>query len=118
MNELLTTKDAADRLGLSVRGVQALIAKGVLPGERMGRDYLVRAADVERVKASRPRRGRPTTTGAGLARRRSGAASGGQRRRKAKGGLRACGLAGGGGGGGVVSRGFTLPRGAQDGPRP
>lgn len=47
MNELLTTAQAALRLGLSRRQVQTLIQKGVLPAERFGDVYQVTAADCD-----------------------------------------------------------------------
>lgn len=55
---LLTTTQAAAQLGISVRGVQALIASGTLRATRLGRDWAIRPADVERARG-RPGRGRP-----------------------------------------------------------
>ena len=37
----LTTKEAAGRLGVSVRRVQALIAAGRLPAQKIGRDWII-----------------------------------------------------------------------------
>lgn len=46
-NELLTTAQAAERLSVSVRRVQKLIQAGRLPANRLGRDYVILAADLE-----------------------------------------------------------------------
>jgi excisionase family DNA binding protein len=46
--ELLTTEEAAERMGRSRRWVQSLIKRGKLRGELKGRDYLIRAIDVDR----------------------------------------------------------------------
>lgn len=45
--EYLTTEEAAERLGLSKRQVQALIKKGHLPAEWVGDIWLLKPADVE-----------------------------------------------------------------------
>jgi excisionase family DNA binding protein len=55
---LLTTTQAADELGISLRGVQKMIERGKLRTTRIGRDHLVSPADVDRAK-SRPKAGRP-----------------------------------------------------------
>ena len=54
---LLTTKDAADRLGVTVQRVHALIKDERLPAQRLGRDYVIREEDLALV-AERPT-GRP-----------------------------------------------------------
>jgi excisionase family DNA binding protein len=54
---LLTTKEAAEKLDVSVRRVQALITGGSLPATRLGRDYLIKEVDLELVKNRKP--GRP-----------------------------------------------------------
>ncbi len=57
--KLLTTRDAADRLGVSDRRVRALIQAGRVPARRVGRDWLIRPEDLRRVarrKPGRPRR--------------------------------------------------------------
>ncbi len=38
---LLTTAEAADRLGLTVRAVQKMIEAGRLSAQKMGRDYFI-----------------------------------------------------------------------------
>jgi excisionase family DNA binding protein len=54
---LITTKEAADRLGVSVRRVQALITSGTLPAQKFGRDYLIDESDLQLVENRKP--GRP-----------------------------------------------------------
>ena len=54
---MLTTKQVAERLGVSVRRVHALIQGERLPAEKIGRDYLIKEADL-RLVADRPT-GRP-----------------------------------------------------------
>ena len=55
----MTTDEAADYLGVSVRRVRAMIGSGMLPAEREGRGYKIRRTDLRRM----PRRpvGRPRT---------------------------------------------------------
>jgi excisionase family DNA binding protein len=56
---LLTTKEVAGRLGVSVRRVHALIEAERLPAQKYGRDYLINDKDlklVENRKAGRPRK--------------------------------------------------------------
>lgn len=55
--KLLTTKDAAERLGVTVTRVQQLIAAGRLPAEKMGRDYFIKEGDLKLVADRKP--GRP-----------------------------------------------------------
>ncbi len=43
-DELLTTSEAADRLGLTVRAVQKMIEAGRLAARKVGRDYLIAPA--------------------------------------------------------------------------
>jgi excisionase family DNA binding protein len=54
---LLTTRDAAVRLGVTVTRVQAMIIAGRLPAEKLGRDYVIREADLKFVADRKP--GRP-----------------------------------------------------------
>jgi excisionase family DNA binding protein len=54
---LLTTKEVAGRLGVSVRRVHALIQDGRLPAEKYGRDYLINERDLKLVAERKP--GRP-----------------------------------------------------------
>ena len=55
---LLSTRDAATRLGITPRRVVALIRAGRLPALRVGRAWVIREADLELVKDRRP--GRPS----------------------------------------------------------
>jgi excisionase family DNA binding protein len=54
---LLTTKDAADRLGVTAVRVYQLIREGRLPAKKLGRDYVINERDLARVKDRKP--GRP-----------------------------------------------------------
>ena len=57
--ELLTTKQAAERLGITPRRVQALIEAGRLPSTKFGRDYMIKEADLKLVedrKVGRPKK--------------------------------------------------------------
>ena len=47
--ELLTTAEAADRLGLTVRAVQKMIEGGRLEARKVGRDYLIAPASLENI---------------------------------------------------------------------
>lgn len=58
---MLTTNQAAARLGISPRRVRALITSGRLPATRVGRDWLIHPADLARVQNRRP--GRPSPKG-------------------------------------------------------
>jgi excisionase family DNA binding protein len=55
--KLLTTKEVAARLGISVMRVQQLIWDGRLPAEKMGRDYFIKEDDLKLVADRKP--GRP-----------------------------------------------------------
>lgn len=55
--KLLTTKEVAEKLGVTVRRVQAMIKDGRLEAEKLGRDYVVRESALEKVKNRKP--GRP-----------------------------------------------------------
>lgn len=57
---LLTTREVAEKLKVSVRRVHALIQDGRLPAQKYGRDYLINEKDlklVENRKVGRPRKG-------------------------------------------------------------
>jgi excisionase family DNA binding protein len=56
----MSTDEAAAKLGISRRQVQALILDGQLPAQRVGRSYVVRAEDLEQFErrpVGRPRKG-------------------------------------------------------------
>jgi excisionase family DNA binding protein len=54
---LLTTKEAAERLGVTVQRIHALIKNERLPAQKMGRDYFVEEKDLKLVEERKP--GRP-----------------------------------------------------------
>jgi excisionase family DNA binding protein len=57
--KLLTTKEVAQRLGVTVTRVQQLILAERLPAEKMGRDYFIKEDDLKLVadrKRGRPRK--------------------------------------------------------------
>ncbi len=54
----LTTKEAADLLGVTVRRVQAMITAERLPAKKIGRDYLINEADLSLVEIRKT--GRPS----------------------------------------------------------
>ena len=58
MSKLLTTTEAANRLGVSARRVRAMIAAGRLAATQAGRDWLIQPAALAAVrvrKSGRPR---------------------------------------------------------------
>lgn len=57
MKNLISSKDAAEKLGLSLRRVQALITSGRLPAQKIGNSYVVNEKDLELVRERIP--GRP-----------------------------------------------------------
>jgi excisionase family DNA binding protein len=59
--KLLTTKEVAERLGVSVRRVHALIQDGRLPAQKFGRDYQIDEKDLKLVQNRKP--GRPRKAG-------------------------------------------------------
>lgn len=50
MTGLITTKEAAKRLNLSVRRIQALIASGRLPAEKIGNSFAIKESDLTVLK--------------------------------------------------------------------
>jgi excisionase family DNA binding protein len=62
----ISTEEAAKRLDISIRRVQALIASGRLPAQKKGRDYEIWSADLERVKSRAPGRLRHLTVSDGI----------------------------------------------------
>jgi excisionase family DNA binding protein len=55
----ITTKEAAERLGISLARVQQLIQSGRLPAQKFGRDLQIREGDLAKVadrKVGRPRK--------------------------------------------------------------
>lgn len=57
---LLSTREVAERLGISPNRVRQLISSGQLPAERVGKVYVVREGDLRRFARQPPgRRGKP-----------------------------------------------------------
>jgi excisionase family DNA binding protein len=54
---LISTKQAAERLGISMLRIQQLIRAGRLRAQKIGRDYVIDSADLDQVAERRP--GRP-----------------------------------------------------------
>jgi excisionase family DNA binding protein len=57
IGEKITTAEAAERLGKTIRHIQWLITEGRLPAEKVGRDYFINEADLGLVRGLK--RGRP-----------------------------------------------------------
>lgn len=57
MQGYITTKEASEQLGISVRRVLALIQSGDLPSERIGRSHIIKEENLNLVKERKP--GRP-----------------------------------------------------------
>jgi excisionase family DNA binding protein len=57
--EFLTTKEAAEKLGITPRRVVALVTAGRLPAQKFGRDYMIRETDLKLVEDRKV--GRPAT---------------------------------------------------------
>lgn len=57
--DYLTTRQAAEKLGISDRRVRELIAAGTLPATRFGERHLIRPADLSRARKRNTQRGRP-----------------------------------------------------------
>jgi excisionase family DNA binding protein len=58
MHSLISTKEAAAKLKISVRRVQALIASGRLPAEKIGNSFAIKEGDLKSVYGRK--NGRPT----------------------------------------------------------
>jgi excisionase family DNA binding protein len=61
---LLTTRQAAERLELSIPRIHQLINEGRLPAEKVGRDYVIREEDLKLVgerKLGRPPKAKAET---------------------------------------------------------
>ena len=57
--KMFTTKEAAGLLGLKQATVAIYIDRGLLSGEKKGRDWLIPATEIERYRSERLKRGRP-----------------------------------------------------------
>ena len=51
---LLSTPEAAERLGVTIARVQQLIWDGSLPAQKVGRDYVIKESDLKLVKDRNP----------------------------------------------------------------
>lgn len=49
MDEFLTTKEVAEKLGLTLRAVQKMIEAGRLEAAKVGRDYIIRADALDKI---------------------------------------------------------------------
>lgn len=58
--QLLNTTEAAEKLGVSVRRVRALIEEGKLKAKKLGRDYIIAQSDLATAVVY-GKRGRPRT---------------------------------------------------------
>jgi len=56
--KLLSTNEAAQKLGVTSIRVRAMIRDGNLPAKKIGRDYVINESDLELVKDRKP--GRPS----------------------------------------------------------
>lgn len=59
-NQTYTTHQAAEFLGLSVRRVQALLGVGLLKADKVGRDWVISEAELQRFKQQERVAGRPS----------------------------------------------------------
>lgn len=57
---MLTTKQAADRLGIKRQSVSIFIKRGYIRAEKYGRDYLIEESEIERYGRERLPRNRPS----------------------------------------------------------
>lgn len=55
--KMIATKAAARELGITVQRVRVLIREGRLPAQKLGRDWIIRWADLDLVRERKP--GRP-----------------------------------------------------------
>ena len=60
MNGLLTTQEAAMKLGVTAGRVRQMIVDGQLPATKMGRDNFIKESDLKLVENRKV--GRPSTT--------------------------------------------------------
>ena len=73
MPDLLTTQQAAERLGVSASRVRQFILDGRLPATKLGRDNLIREADLRLIqdrKAGRPSNKKAASTSKSTDRRK------------------------------------------------
>ncbi len=56
---MLTTREAADRLGIKPRSVAKAIKRGLIEAEKRGRDYWIEDEEIERYAVERRPQHRP-----------------------------------------------------------
>jgi excisionase family DNA binding protein len=61
MSSLLTSKEAAEKLGVTVARVRQLVLAGSLPAQKFGRDLAINEDDLKLVAVRKP--GRPRKAG-------------------------------------------------------
>jgi excisionase family DNA binding protein len=64
MGKLLTTREVAEKLGVSMARVQRLILDGRLPADKFGRDRMIKEDDLKLVAIRKP--GRPAKVKTGV----------------------------------------------------
>ena len=73
-NNLLSTKQVAEKLGVSVPRIRQLILTGQLPSQQIGRDHLIKESDLMSIKtygkAGRPKKAMEPITKAVTARKK------------------------------------------------
>lgn len=73
MSAILTTREAAEKLGVSPARVRQLVLAGDLPAEKFGRDLMIKEADLKLVE-DRPvgRPPKPKSNGAVTSKKKGG----------------------------------------------
>jgi len=57
--DLLSLSEAAKRFNIPVPTLRAAVQSGVLPGQKIGNQWVVSQQSIEQFLANRPKRGRP-----------------------------------------------------------
>lgn len=50
IERIMTTQEVADELGLTQRKVRELIHSGKLPAKKMGRDWVIKASELDKFR--------------------------------------------------------------------
>jgi excisionase family DNA binding protein len=59
MSDLISTKEASEKLNVSMRRIQALISSGRLPSQKIGNSHVIKESDLALVaerKVGRPKK--------------------------------------------------------------